>query len=291
MKIIKNMRQLIPGMKVNVYSPKGTKIEHELIVESFYAYTVKLYGMEFAITFGGNTFELVSYPERRKLTWEYAKSKVDEWPIKVYCGEWSYNLECANPKFAYLGYECGCHYWTDEERVFFIDPPHPEVEDVIPTWEGTLERPKTDRVIVWSEEDNQIVMQAAEEDPWVEITPETKVKLPCDAIVWDGYEENRSKGLLADIRNLSMPFLAHGLVWRHAKVRKSSIIQEPAQPTEPDDKVKRLWWLNDGYETHLNNMPKTEMQLTSALKSNQSSYTRYAPGPIVPDESEWKEVK
>ena len=257
MKIITKKEQIIPGMIVNTYDKSGyMKLADVEILDKFIDLCKK------EIELGNIIYELVSYPERRQLTWESAKELVDEWPIDVY-GINGYGLMLRANRMCF-DTSFGIYDWSEGIELY-IDLPHPVVEDVTPPWE----------------------VEKTEEDPWVEIIPQTKVKLPCYAFVRNHETGKWYASELHGINSLfTNPFKANEMCWKYAKVRKSSIIEEPVQPTEPDDKIKRLWW----YKLNTGAIWPTPYALTEKefIRGNHFSY---APGPVVPDESEWKEVK
>ena len=213
--------------------------------------------------------EHISYPDRRQLTWEYAKSKVDEWPFRIYPSELlddnEYYFKCGNKNQCYVNYSDYLLDWKSElvEYPIYIDPPFPVIPEVPEPW---------------------LAKQEPESDPWVDCPADPKrVKMPCEA-KFDGihpgntnlYNNNILKNIGSGYPDY--PFICqNNALYSKCQVRQSSII--------PDDVVKRLWVVEfisgricqpDDY------MTKNE------LRSKFIDMVRYAPLAELPPESEWR---
>lgn len=124
------------GMVVNVHEKNGEYIKRNVTIKSmmtdegFYIVTDDI---DESFTWDVNWIELVSMPERRRLSWDWVKEHIDE-SIGMKC--WvvgldnSYYLSMIGKQHVKLsGLSHGYRY--DE---VFIDPPHPVIEEVPEPW-------------------------------------------------------------------------------------------------------------------------------------------------------------
>lgn len=136
MKIItKNLIQ--PGMKLRSYVTETGRVwESEFIVKAIIDNEIQkdmggYYCLDDLKTF---TFELLAYPERRPFTWEYAKSKVDEWPLTIYNGKKSIIFEYGNKNKFRVTLNGLSTFIASWDENYFIDLPFPEIPDVQEPW-------------------------------------------------------------------------------------------------------------------------------------------------------------
>lgn len=105
-------------------------------------------------------YELISYPPRRPVTWEWVKENIDHVPgLEFYYdnGDCRSKHTVAKVCRTFLWDEVGDN-WIYEHPDTFIDPPHPEVPDVPAPWEAKteLETRKLNGTVItqtWVDED------------------------------------------------------------------------------------------------------------------------------------------
>lgn len=277
MKIITKKEQIIKGIYINAYSKDGKRKslpQPSLAADFMFTWAISEFDQ------GNIIFELVSYPERRRISKEWVVANLDKIPgLKVWL-----EGDCFESIIAIDGdsiFNGNFHSYSYDDAVY-IDPPHPAVEDVTPPWE---------------------VEKVEEEDPWVEISKDHVVKMPCEALFFHSLVSGINKPIAGTLISMSDDYNVifesdSGAGWLYCKVRKSSIISSPLEcpnyddnPAEPDNTIKRLWWHGgeDGGRW-LFTVAYTEKEFIEYV-SHTRGFTHYAPGPIAPPESEWREVK
>ena len=136
-KLLTKPEQFVPGMKADVYSEHG-RFLHVVMVHSNaqdhinYEYDGKVFSHKLADCY----FGLVSYPERRKLTWENVKDL--QCPFDTYTDNNDVELCVFANDTGALIYDCDneyCFYPWNNLTGEFIDPPYPEVPEVDAPWE------------------------------------------------------------------------------------------------------------------------------------------------------------
>lgn len=140
MKIITKKEQIIAGMVVNLWSSQGN-----LDIARF-TITDKAVETQRSVLHV-QILELVSYPERRKVTFEWLKDNLEDYP-DIWLKNDRYTISAINTYQIIL--DCGGILTPFNFDQCFIDPPHQEVEDVTPPWKIEKES------AVSSELDNKI---------------------------------------------------------------------------------------------------------------------------------------
>lgn len=146
MKLITKNSQIVSGMCVNLInknSPDDRK-DNVIVDRSFDDDYVRIEGVAVRIPEDPKSkycWELVSYPPRRPVTWEWVKENIDQVPGLCV---WVNDTKVCITSVGSDGILCSTFstrfYKYDETRVkIYIEPPHPEVHDVPAPWEVKAE--------------------------------------------------------------------------------------------------------------------------------------------------------
>lgn len=280
--------------------------------------------------FDSKVIEVISQAPRQELTWDWIKEHIEELPeLQCWHGDSSCKINAATKEMFWLYGEKvnNCYYenfYTEPplpELIELVEEPKfapmpvidwskidkkynwvaiDEDSGVYPygekpilqhgQWESDINGRRIGNALGKIDYKNSLQQRPVEEDPWVEITPQTKVKMPCEAIFF-GHKQKREetdfKSILRDIdvkNDSKYPFwpeIGYGL-YAKCKVRKSSIIVD-----DVEDGVVRFWF----YKTYIDSdVEKTTYAYTEKDFLERYSVKEYCPAEEVPEASKWVKI-